>query len=123
METDSDKDSAMTDFKVPSLPFKVPPSKAETVKPPESDSEDQKVPELPSKEDTKEETTAVPEAPPAETPPTPPAAPAAPAVQYEEPSWGGPPPSDKEYSLEILKAGIIVENIKLVGKSFFTVGR
>ena len=113
METDSDKEPPMTDFKVPSLPFKAPASKAET-------SDDQKVPELPS-EDTQEETTVVPE-PPAETPPAP-AAPAAPAVQYEEPSWGGTPPSDKQYSLEILKAGIIVDNIKLTGKSFFTVGR
>ena len=109
----------MTDFKVPSLPFKAPASKAEPVKP-ESGSDDQKVPELPS-EDTKEETVVVPEVP-AETPLAP-AAPSAPAVQYEEPTWGGKPPSEKQYSLEILKAGIIVDNIKLTGKSFFTVGR
>ena len=112
METDSVKDIPMTDFKVPSLPIKPVASKAETVKPPESDTQDQEVPEL------HEETTAVPE-PPAETPATP----TAPAVQYEEPSWGGTPPGEKHYSLEILKAGIIVDNIKLVGKSFFTVGR
>ena len=125
METGSD--SPMTDFKVPSLPFKAPTSKAETVKP-DSDSNDLKVPELPSneetKEDTKEETAVVPEAPletPAAQVTT--ATPASPAVQYEEPSWGGTPPSEKHYSLEILKAGIIVDNIKLAGKSFFTVGR
>ena len=117
METD--KDSPMTGFKVPSLPFKAPASKAESVKPDsESGGEDQRVPELQSKEDTKEEPAVVPE-PPAE----PLAAPAAPAVQYEEPSWGGTPPCEKHYSLEILKAGIIVDNIKLLGKSFFTVGR
>ena len=112
METDSVKDSTMTDFKVPSLPFKTPASKADTMKPPDSESEDQTVPEF------HQEMTAVPE-PPAETPTTP----TAPAVQYEEPSWGGPPPNDKHYSLEILKAGIIVNTIKLTGKSFFTVGR
>ena len=118
METDSD--TPMTDFKVPSLPFRPPASKAEPVKP-ESGSDDQKVPELPS-EDTKEETVVVVPEPPPQTPPAS-AAPAAPAVQYEEPTWGGKPPSEKEYSLEILKAGIIVDNIKLTGKSFFTVGR
>ena len=109
METSTETDSPMSDFKVPSLPFKSPASKIET---PKTLSEDQKVPELKS-EDTPSDTEA-PEAP---------VAPAAPAAQYEEPSWGGVPPSDKLYSLEILKNGIIVDTVKLSGKSYFTVGR
>ena len=112
METSTEPDSPMSDFKVPSLPFKSPASKIET---PKTLSEDQKVPEL--KSEVTPSDTEVPEAPVV------PAAPAAPAVQYEEPSWGGVPPSDKLYSLEILKNGIIVDTVKLSGKSYFTVGR
>ena len=47
----------------------------------------------------------------------------APAFQYQEPSWGGVPDPDRVYTLEILKNGTIVDTFKLVGKSYFTVGR
>ena len=114
METDGDKDSPMSDFKVPSLPFKAPASISEPAK---SKSDDQTVPDLESKEDLIDVNQG------ATVEPQPPAAPAAPAVQYEEPSWGGEPPSDRHYSLEILKNGAIVDTVKLTGKSFFTVGR
>ena len=124
METSSEENSPMSDFKVPSLPFKSPASKAETTK---TLSEDQKVPELESEDtasDSKEEVTVDREAPAApEAPEVPPVSPSVPGVQYDEPSWGGSPPSDKLYSLEILKNGIIVDNVKLSGKSYFTVGR
>ena len=44
-------------------------------------------------------------------------------LAYEEPSWGGAPDSDSGYFIEVLKGGSIVQTIKLVGKSYFCIGR
>jgi len=42
-------------------------------------------------------------------------------VPYLEPKWGGKP--TKEYKLEVLKSGVILEKIDLIERSFYVVGR
>lgn len=45
-------------------------------------------------------------------------------VSYKEPEWGGlPTTSDKNYTLEVLKSGSIVEVIDLMSKSYWIFGR
>jgi hypothetical protein len=47
-----------------------------------------------------------------------------PPLAYKEPAWAGLPPSEEPtYVLEEIKNGTIVGTHKLVGKSFFVVGR
>ena len=41
---------------------------------------------------------------------------------YKEPRWSGVC-TDLEYGLDILKNGVIIDNIKLTGKSYFVIGR
>ena len=42
-------------------------------------------------------------------------------IPYQEPSWGGIP--QQNYSVEVLKNGVIVDTIKLADKGYFVVGR
>lgn len=42
---------------------------------------------------------------------------------YIEPTWSALPDPEKEYSFEVLKSGVIIENINLVTKSFWVFGR
>ena len=47
-----------------------------------------------------------------------------PPLAYKEPAWAGLPPSEEPtYVLEEIKNGTIAGSHKLVGKSFFVVGR
>ncbi|XP_031344565.1 kanadaptin-like [Photinus pyralis] len=46
------------------------------------------------------------------------------ALPYKEPSWSGlPQQSDKDYTFEVLKSGVIVEQINLMKKPFWVFGR
>ena len=99
-------------FKMPTLPpFNTKPVPVADIKGKDINIEGQNVEETSKVEDKKEK---VADDTPAVTPPSP-------SYQYQEPSWGGLP--DKQYSLEVLKNGTIVDCFKLEGKSFFTVGR
>ena len=47
-----------------------------------------------------------------------------PPLAYKEPPWSGlPPDADPVYTLEEIKNGTIVATHKLIGKSYFVVGR
>ena len=122
MDTDIETKPAKEEsFKVPSLPSFAKPatvhkneSEGVTVI---SDQDDQAVPEIDT--ELSESTNDVRAESEKDKPPSEQVTP--PPFQYQEPSWGGV--SDKPYSLEILKNGMIVDTFKLEGKSHFTVGR
>ena len=106
-------------FKLPSLPaspatqaLDKAPSRVEPGGNSEQDSEKDKE-ETDEKNEKDDKSSAV--APKATIPAVP--------LAYEEPSWGGAPDSDSGYFLEVLKGGSIVQTIKLVGKSYFCIGR
>lgn len=42
---------------------------------------------------------------------------------YVEPEWSGKPIAAKDYKLEVLKSGVIIENINLMSKSYWVFGR
>ncbi|RVE45607.1 hypothetical protein evm_009720 [Chilo suppressalis] len=44
-------------------------------------------------------------------------------IPYKEPKWSGICPDGANYGLEVLKSGMIVENIDLTKKSFYVFGR
>lgn len=44
-------------------------------------------------------------------------------LSYVEPTWSALPDTEKEYSFEVLKSGVIIENINLIKKSFWVFGR
>jgi len=117
---DNEPKDISDNFKVPTLPFKIPESKgiigefkepsipisnkvpAQDVESINEDSDEVKELEDNLKSASELKTQTIP-------------------LQYLEPSWGGLP--DKPYHLEILKNGTIVDTVKLENKSFFTIGR
>lgn len=45
-------------------------------------------------------------------------------MEYNVPSWSSlPPESSPPFCLEVLKEGLIVQNIELVKREFFVIGR
>ncbi|CAH2101963.1 unnamed protein product [Euphydryas editha] len=44
-------------------------------------------------------------------------------IPYKEPKWSGLCPDGSEYGLEVLKSGMIVENIELTNKPYYVFGR
>lgn len=44
-------------------------------------------------------------------------------IPYKEPKWSGLCPEGSDYALEVLKSGMIVENIDLTKKAYFVFGR